>query len=881
VSIKGPVGAEGRPNKRWRLIGGILILGILVFGTVGWAATPIYVDAGRPDDSGDGTSWATAKKTIQAGIGVVDIGGTVHVAAGTYEENVDIDKSLTLQGVDRDTTIINGKVTTAADNVEFTGFTVTGMLQAGDMCAWYSGVVISNNILKTIHGAACHGLIIQNNVINGDASQGISLDACDGTSITGNTITGFQNGPHAGYNHGWSGAAVYIYSRCDGTEVINNDLKDNSVGVYLATVTTMDTPANVEVHSNNIEGNGDYGVCNFRFPPGMKDPGTEENLNYWDYDDFSPANNDADATGNWWGTVNGPEHSGNTFNVGSQGDKVSDNVTYVPWLDAAYPGGISWGPVYNPSASYYSSIQAAVDAASTTDTITCAAGTYNESVTINKNNLTIQGPSNPTASITGGLKFDTDLTGLTFKNFNVTGNAVAGKNSVVRMYGAITGLTVDNCVFDGENVSDRMGFTGGQIEGDLTVINSEFKNILGWAVFDTRSGSGGDGSAMGTVTFANNNVHDCNGSVVFRGLSTDWTDNVYIYGNIFQDIGEAGVSKHWAAFEVNRANNVEIYDNEIRNVVQSLWGEGQAMQLWKVGTVDIYANTIENNYMGIAFLKWPAAETYDISGISIYYNNFSGNNQYALSVEDGLTGSPLNAENNWWGNATGPTHAGNPGGTGDAVSDNVDFDPWLLEKNGTETSDTDTTTVTGSGTVTNTPTGGDVTIDGTGDHTITTAKYTENPGGTPTFKATGDYYDVHLDTDAGVNSLTIEFCPATPSTIIYYWDETSSSWQRASDQTYADGCIVVTITDSTSPSLSNLTGLPFGSSTVTLGDINDDGYVNVLDARLCLQIVTGFLTPTAAQRAAADVDGDGDVDRDDAELLAKYIIGMEEKLGGG
>jgi hypothetical protein len=37
----------------------------------------------------------------------------------------------------------------------------------------------------------------------------------------------------------------------------------------------------------------------------------------------------------------------------------------------------------------------------------------------------------------------------------------------------------------------------------------------------------------------------------------------------------------------------------------------------------------------------------------------------------------INAENNWWGSNTGPTHSGNPGGTGVPVSDNVDYQPFL------------------------------------------------------------------------------------------------------------------------------------------------------------------------------------------------------------
>jgi len=36
----------------------------------------------------------------------------------------------------------------------------------------------------------------------------------------------------------------------------------------------------------------------------------------------------------------------------------------------------------------------------------------------------------------------------------------------------------------------------------------------------------------------------------------------------------------------------------------------------------------------------------------------------------------INAENCWWGDNTGPTHAGNPGGIGEPVTDAVDYDPW-------------------------------------------------------------------------------------------------------------------------------------------------------------------------------------------------------------
>jgi len=65
---------------------------------------------------------------------------------------------------------------------------------------------------------------------------------------------------------------------------------------------------------------------------------------------------------------------------------------------------------------------------------------------------------------------------------------------------------------------------------------------------------------------------------------------------------------------------------------------------------------------------------------------------------------------------------------------------------------------------------------------------------------------------------------------------------------------------------------------VSKGDVDNNGTVDVIDARLCLQIATGVIPGTLEQRAAADVDGDGDVDMSDAQILAEYIIGIRSAL---
>ncbi len=166
---------------------------------------------------------------------------------------------------------------------------------------------------------------------------------------------------------------------------------------------------------------------------------------------------------------------------------------------------------------------------------------------------------------------------------------------------------------------------------------------------------------------------------------------------------------------------------------------------------------------------------------------------------------------------------------------------------GTTTTDVKTETVQGSGTVTNTTTGGALTVNATGTHTVTTVKYGSNPGGTPSFTASGNYYDVHIDNATGVTSITIQFSPATASTIIYYW--TGTAWASCSNQTYAGGIVTVTVTATTFPNLADLSGLFFGSGTPTPTRRYDDSSAPTMVVRQPARVVAKYISvqPQVAQ----------------------------------
>ncbi|MCD4789321.1 MAG: right-handed parallel beta-helix repeat-containing protein, partial [Bacteroidales bacterium] len=59
---------------------------------------------------------------------------------------------------------------------------------------------------------------------------------------------------------------------------------------------------------------------------------------------------------------------------------------------------------------------------------------------------------------------------------------------------------------------------------------------------------------------------------------------------------------------------------------------------------------------------------------TVNYCDFFDN--YYMAVNNVGGSFIIDAENCWWGDNSGPTHSGNPGGTGEEVSDEVDYDPY-------------------------------------------------------------------------------------------------------------------------------------------------------------------------------------------------------------
>jgi len=225
----------------------------------------------------------------------------------------------------------------------------------------------------------------------------------------------------------------------------------------------------------------------------------------------------------------------------------------------------------------------------------------------------------------------------------------------------------------------------------------------------------------------------------------------------------------------------------------------------------ILGNDILNNQDTISGVHLDSLAT----GNVIHFNNIAGNLPYGVYNEN--TGEVVDATNNWWGDASGP--GGEGPGTGDEVSANVEYEPWL----GASVVDSKTETVT-DGTLDVTETM-DTEVIVTGSATVTVAKYSGNPGSG--FSGdTGKYIDVQIDDPAGVTEIEIRLYYTDaeivglvePSLSLRWWDGTS--WVVCSDggvnttditgpPAYS-GYIWAKIRSDTTPTLAQLTGSVFG-----------------------------------------------------------------------
>ena len=167
------------------------------------ATTKYYVDIDRPDDSGDGTSWATAKKHLQSALHLFyGYGGgeiEIWVAAGTYNPSYEIDGGYGDYSPDRHATFdipsgvaVYGGFTGSEDEVDLSqrdwanNVTIlSGDIDGNDAEGDRSG--------NSYHVVSFHS-VNENTVLDGFTITGGNADDDDEASNGGGIYNDFSNG---------------------------------------------------------------------------------------------------------------------------------------------------------------------------------------------------------------------------------------------------------------------------------------------------------------------------------------------------------------------------------------------------------------------------------------------------------------------------------------------------------------------------------------------------------------------------------------------------------------------------------------------------------------------------------------------------------------
>jgi nitrous oxidase accessory protein len=173
--------------------------------------------------------------TIQEAINSADEGDTIFVRSGTYYENLVVNKSVSLVGEDRETTIIDGNYTGNAMNITASNVTIQGFTILTH--TWLSGHSASGIYLN--HTRNC---IIANNTITDNSLIGIYCKGSSNNTISGNIIT---KNEVAGIYIGWSG---------NNNSIANNNITANGNGLESAGIRIINGTSNV-IFRNHIAEN--------------------------------------------------------------------------------------------------------------------------------------------------------------------------------------------------------------------------------------------------------------------------------------------------------------------------------------------------------------------------------------------------------------------------------------------------------------------------------------------------------------------------------------------------------------------------------------------------------------------------------------------------
>jgi len=365
-----------------------------------------------------------------------------------------------------------------------------------------------------------------------------------------------------------------------------------------------------------------------------------------------------------------------------------------------------------PTAVCFSTIQEAIDALGTGDTVSVCPGTYQEDIEfpIGKDdmNLAALDPTPANTIIKGQANSAAANFPLAVPNIHILSNGVTisgftiqGPDPVAGFYSSGTVVGGDDTVLDGnvfevtnansfsdisqgiQTYRDANNPTGGDIDG-LVISNNEFAEYgagsAGYeAIFINHVNS--DPMPAGMVTISGNTFS----GKLLRGITCE-RSNVQISDNDIStdllpagaslEVGESLQAVNLLDFSGRDQQDIYIERNTIGTGVMPP-ASGAFSQGIRVGSgaqllsgIAIENNAINGNGTGVLVRS-------SADGVKIFDNDLSGNLDFGA---DNLDGMDVDASGNWWGDFDAIAVA-------DEVGLTVDYTPWLAVGTDTDAAD--------------------------------------------------------------------------------------------------------------------------------------------------------------------------------------------------
>ena len=335
---------------------------------------------------GSGSSYDYS--SIQAAINDADDGDTIIVTDGTYNENVDVNKSVTLRSENGSaTTNINASDSSdhvfnvTVDNVTIDGFNVTGVTSS-EVAGIYLGY--SNNSIVT------------NNVVNNN-SRGIVLDHSENNTLSSNIAN----------NNSYYG--IYLSSSSHNA-LDDNDIYNNYYGIRLS------SSSNNTLTDNTAMNNTRYGIY------------------FGSSDNNTLTSNDANYNGRY-----------GIYLSSSNNNTLTDNVASYNTYTYIEPASMSIDPIVNPEEISGGPATGIFIGYSAYNVLNGNTANYNEG----SNGVLMASNSNAVSpNVDMGSAYSCGFSLYRSENTTLTGNTAIGNDDYEFYSRSSTNCTIDNLEID-------------------------------------------------------------------------------------------------------------------------------------------------------------------------------------------------------------------------------------------------------------------------------------------------------------------------------------------------------------------------------------------------------------------------------------------------